>query len=71
MGKEPADFQERFLELENMDWDRPAERRRKCLDDLPWQMKENAKKARVEPQEGAQEPPTRGRGPPSSPTSGK
>ena len=31
------------IEMENMDWDEVVERRRKCLDDVPWQVK----KARV------------------------
>ncbi|CAE7214209.1 HSP90 [Symbiodinium sp. KB8] len=34
-------FQEKFVEMENMDWDDGAERRRRCLDDLPhWHSEE-------------------------------
>ena len=42
-------FQEKFVEMENMDWDDGAERRRRCLDDLPHcpVVRGRAKKART------------------------
>ena len=42
-------FQEKFVEMENMDWDDGAERRRRCLDDMPHcpVVRGRAKKART------------------------
>ncbi|CAE7462138.1 GIP [Symbiodinium sp. CCMP2456] len=59
LGTEPSTLEESMIELENMDWDNVVDRRRKCLDDLPHQVKENNKKARTD--EASPEDDTQGR----------
>ena len=38
-GTAEEDLEGEFVQLENMDWEEVAERRRKCLDDVPVQVK--------------------------------